>query len=152
MTYGLYFMSLSNFDWAPYLGHISEVLRILYVIFPLLAHPFQDRIRDIKRRYDNEKLVRGLPTEFLYYMIYLKTLHYSSRPDYPYLDSLFSSLFVRTGGMKYILHFLILIGVGTDTTPYDWETLEEAIQACELEKQVSCKLTHLLIEHSPEPN
>eukprot|EP01127_Copromyxa_protea_P007590 TRINITY_DN1748_c0_g1_i3.p1 TRINITY_DN1748_c0_g1~~TRINITY_DN1748_c0_g1_i3.p1 ORF type:complete len:410 (+),score=60.41 TRINITY_DN1748_c0_g1_i3:53-1282(+) len=71
-----------------------------------------EKIRNLKRVYDDQKLVCGLPQEFLYYMCYLKTLSYSDRPDYDYLDSLFASLFVRAGG--------------NPGTPFDWETRESA--------------------------
>lgn len=68
-------------------------------------------------------------------MIYLKTLQYSSKPDYAYLDTLFSSLFVKTGGMVGV--FCVMYNfLGTPTTPFDWETPESALIAVELERKV----------------
>eukprot|EP01127_Copromyxa_protea_P007589 TRINITY_DN1748_c0_g1_i2.p1 TRINITY_DN1748_c0_g1~~TRINITY_DN1748_c0_g1_i2.p1 ORF type:complete len:417 (+),score=57.33 TRINITY_DN1748_c0_g1_i2:53-1303(+) len=82
-----------------------------------------EKIRNLKRVYDDQKLVCGLPQEFLYYMCYLKTLSYSDRPDYDYLDSLFASLFVRAGG--------------NPGTPFDWETRESAAYNNRVEEEVS---------------
>uniref|UniRef100_A0A6B2L871 non-specific serine/threonine protein kinase n=1 Tax=Arcella intermedia TaxID=1963864 RepID=A0A6B2L871_9EUKA len=73
-----------------------------------------DKVRDMKMQYNNEKLVRGLPEEFMKFMNHLKTLKYETRPDYDLLHGLLKTLFERNGG--------------SNTTPFDWESAEQVSQ------------------------
>ena len=43
----------------------------------------------------NNILCKGLPSEFLEYMNYVKTLRFDDKPDYPYLRKLFRDLFKK---------------------------------------------------------
>jgi hypothetical protein len=47
----------------------------------------------MKLAYNNERLVKGLPEEFLKFMNHLKTLRYEDRPNYEYLTDLMKSKF-----------------------------------------------------------
>jgi len=73
-----------------------------------------ERVRDMKKSYSNEKLVRGLPKQFLQFLNYIKTLKYETKPDYDYIHNLFLDLFRQNGG--------------TNDTPYDWESPNNSIQ------------------------
>jgi hypothetical protein len=111
-------------------GRRDDLWSLLYVIIELRTGTLPwahlrgvenlDRIRDIKLQYNNEKLVRGLPLEFLKFVTYVKTLRYESTPDYDFLDGLMLSLLQKNNG--------------SDSTPFDWETEEEARANIELEK------------------
>lgn len=111
-------------------GRRDDLWSLLYVIIELRTGTLPwahlrgvenlDRIRDIKLQYNNEKLVRGLPLEFLKFVTYVKTLRYESTPDYDFLDGLMLSLLQKNNG--------------TDATPFDWETEEEARANIELER------------------
>jgi len=72
-----------------------------------------EKVRDMKKAFNNERLVRGLPKQFLQFLNYIKTLKYETKPDYDFLHKLFMQLFVTSGG--------------TDDTPYDWETPNTSI-------------------------
>jgi len=67
-----------------------------------------DNVRDMKIQYNNEKLVRNLPDEFLKFMNHIKELRYEDRPDYEYLHGLMQGLFNKHGG-------------DTQTFLFDWE-------------------------------
>ncbi|KAK6203309.1 casein kinase I isoform delta [Scheffersomyces amazonensis] len=54
-----------------------------------------DRIMEKKMTTPNNVLTKGLPSEFLQYMNYIKTLRFDDKPDYPYLRKLFRDLFKR---------------------------------------------------------
>ncbi|KAK6458162.1 casein kinase I [Scheffersomyces xylosifermentans] len=54
-----------------------------------------DRIMEKKMTTPNNILTKGLPSEFLDYMNYIKTLRFDDKPDYPYLRKLFRDLFKR---------------------------------------------------------
>jgi serine/threonine protein kinase len=111
-------------------GRRDDLWSLLYVIIELRTGTLPwahlrgvenlDRIRDIKLQYNNEKLVRGLPLEFLKFVTYVKTLRYESLPDYDFLDGLMLSLLHKNNG--------------NEATPYDWETEEEARANIELER------------------
>lgn len=106
----------------------------------------QDKIRDMKLQYENEMLVQNLPIEFLYMMTYLKTLQYSSCPDYHYLDQLLSSLLIKSGGMNILSKGLVAyFQIGTPETPFDWETEESAADAIKLDTSVSHQYQLILI-------
>jgi len=112
-------------------GRRDDLWSLLYVIIELRTGTLPwahlrgvenlDRIRDIKVQYHNEKLVRGLPLEFLKIVTYLKTLKYESTPDYDFLDGLMLGLFQKNNGKA--------------DTPFDWETEEEAKLGIDLEQQ-----------------
>ena len=57
----------------------------------------------------NNILCKGLPSEFLEYMNYVKTLRFDDKPDYPYLRKLFRDLFKK----KIIDMIMFLIGLYT---------------------------------------
>jgi len=57
-----------------------------------------DNVRDMKIQYNNEKLVKNCPEEFLKFMNHIKELRYEDRPDYDYLMNLLSKLFDDDGG------------------------------------------------------
>ena len=42
-------------------------------------------IKDIKLKFSEEKLCKGLPNEFIDYMKYVKKLEFEQEPDYKYL-------------------------------------------------------------------
>jgi serine/threonine protein kinase len=69
-----------------------------------------DKVRDMKQAYYNEKLVKGLPDEFLKFMNHLKTLKYADRPNYEYLHELLKGLCEKYGG--------------NENSAFDWEVLE----------------------------
>ncbi|EDK46669.1 casein kinase I [Lodderomyces elongisporus] len=54
-----------------------------------------DRIMEKKMTTPNNILCKGLPSEFLDYMNYIKTLRFDDKPDYAYLRKLFRDLFKR---------------------------------------------------------
>ncbi|CAX41164.1 casein kinase, putative [Candida dubliniensis CD36] len=54
-----------------------------------------DRIMEKKMTTPNNILCKGLPSEFLEYMNYVKTLRFDDKPDYPYLRKLFRDLFKK---------------------------------------------------------
>ncbi|KAI5963141.1 hhp1 [Candida pseudojiufengensis] len=54
-----------------------------------------DRIMEKKMTTPNNILCKGLPTEFLDYMNYIKTLRFDDKPDYAYLRKLFRDLFKK---------------------------------------------------------
>lgn len=97
----------------------------------------------MKALYENEMLVQSLPIEFLYMMTYLKTLQYSSTPDYHYLDQLLSSLFIKSGGAPPFV-IVILMQLGTPETPFDWETEEVATENIKLDTSVCIISFHAL--------
>jgi len=102
-------------------GRRDDLWSLLYVLIefltgtlpwaPLRGIANLDKVRDMKIQYNNEKLVRGLPEEFMKFMNHIKGLKFESRPDYDLLHGLLKSLFERNGGTK--------------TTPFDWETEEQ---------------------------
>ncbi|KAI3403041.1 hhp1 [Candida oxycetoniae] len=54
-----------------------------------------DRIMEKKMTTPNNILCKGLPSEFLDYMDYIKTLRFDDKPDYAYLRKLFRDLFKK---------------------------------------------------------
>ena len=68
-----------------------------------------DRIMEKKMTTPNNILCKGLPSEFLEYMNYVKTLRFDDKPDYPYLRKLFRDLFKK----KIIDMIMFLIGLYT---------------------------------------
>ncbi|KAI5959244.1 hhp1 [Candida theae] len=54
-----------------------------------------DRIMEKKMTTPNNILCKGLPSEFLDYMNYIKTLRFDDKPDYAYLRKLFRDLFKK---------------------------------------------------------
>ena len=66
-----------------------------------------DRIMEKKMTTPNNILCKGLPSEFLEYMNYVKTLRFDDKPDYPYLRKLFRDLF------KNYRYDYVLIGLYT---------------------------------------
>lgn len=54
-----------------------------------------DRIMEKKMSTPNEILTKGLPSQFLDYMNYIKSLRFEDKPDYPFLRKLFRDLFKR---------------------------------------------------------
>lgn len=54
-----------------------------------------DRIMEKKMTTPNRVLTKGLPSEFLDYMDYTKSLRFDDKPDYAYLRKLFRSLFKK---------------------------------------------------------
>jgi len=110
-------------------GRRDDLWSLLYVIIELRTGTLPwahlrgvenlDKVRDVKVQYYNEKLVRGLPLEFLKIVTYLKTLKYETEPDYDFLDGLMLGLFQKSGGKP--------------DSPYDWETPDESRIGIELE-------------------
>eukprot|EP01125_Pyxidicula_operculata_P004186 TRINITY_DN1614_c0_g1_i2.p1 TRINITY_DN1614_c0_g1~~TRINITY_DN1614_c0_g1_i2.p1 ORF type:complete len:331 (+),score=35.13 TRINITY_DN1614_c0_g1_i2:117-1109(+) len=117
-------------------GRRDDLWSLLYVLVEFMTGTLPwghlrglgnlDKVKDMKMQYNNEKLLRGLPDEFMKFMNHIKTLRYESRPDYEYLHSILLSLFVRTGGHKL--------------TPFDWET---PAQVCSLQDRTNFKLLSL---------
>jgi len=99
-------------------GRRDDLWSLLYMLIEFLTGTLPwsnvqgarnfEKVRDMKKSYNNEKLVRGFPKQFLHFLNYLKTLKYETKPDYDYLHNLFLDLFNKSGG--------------TDDTPFDWET------------------------------
>ncbi|CDK28508.1 unnamed protein product [Kuraishia capsulata CBS 1993] len=54
-----------------------------------------DRILEKKMATPGEVLARGLPTEFVHYLTYVRSLRFEDKPDYIYLRRLFRDLFIR---------------------------------------------------------
>ncbi|KAH3685186.1 hypothetical protein WICPIJ_003847 [Wickerhamomyces pijperi] len=54
-----------------------------------------DRIMEKKMTVPSELLGRGLPTEFVHYLNYTKSLRFEDKPDYMYLRRLFRDVFNR---------------------------------------------------------
>ncbi|OAV91423.1 CK1/CK1/CK1-D protein kinase, variant 1 [Puccinia triticina 1-1 BBBD Race 1] len=50
-----------------------------------------------KIRTPMEKLCKGLPEEFSYFLAYARALRYKDRPDYEHIRRMFKSLFLRKG-------------------------------------------------------
>jgi len=104
-------------------GRRDDLWSLLYVLIEFLTGSLPwsniqgsrnfEKVRDMKKAYSNEKLVRGLPKEFLHVLNYIKTLKYETKPDYDYLHGLLLDLFNKSGG--------------TDDTPFDWETPSPSI-------------------------
>jgi tau tubulin kinase len=102
-------------------GRRDDLWSLLYVLLEFLTGTLPwahlrgidnlDKVRDMKQQYNNEKLVRGLPEEFMKFMNHIKSLKYDSRPDYELLHGLLKSLFERNGGKK--------------TTAFDWESPDQ---------------------------
>jgi len=111
-------------------GRRDDLWSLLYVLIEFLTGTLPwahlrgianlDKVRDMKMQYNNEKLVRGLPEEFMKFMNHIKGLKYESRPDYDLLHSLLKSLFERNGGTK--------------TTPFDWESEEHVANVLSVSK------------------
>jgi len=99
-------------------GRRDDMWSILYVLIEFLTGTLPwghlrgidnlDKVRDVKTLYNNEKLVKDLPEEFMKFMNHITSLKYDSRPDYELLHGILKSLFERKGG-NYM-------------TPFEWET------------------------------
>lgn len=72
-----------------------------------------DNVRDMKILYNNEKLVRNLPEEFLKFMNHIKELRYEDRPDYEFLHGLMQTLYESN--------------LGDDDTLFDWEVQQQQL-------------------------
>jgi len=113
------YMSL-NTHFRKEQGRRDDLWSLLYVLLEFLNGTLPwahlrgivnlDKVQEMKIQYNNEKLVRGVPEEFMKFMNHLKTLKYETRPDYEFLHSLLKSLLERNGGL---------------TIPFDWETPDE---------------------------
>ena len=68
-------------------------------------------IKEMKASISEETLCKGLPTEFILYLNYCRSLGFYDKPDYSYLRHLFRDLFQR---LNYQLDF-----------KYDWTVLKE---------------------------
>jgi len=88
-----------------------------------------DKIRDVKVQYYNEKLVHGMPPDFVLIVQYIKSLKYESCPDYDFLDSILCKIFYDYGGNA--------------NTSFDWETPEEARLGIEIEAESGYNLEYL---------
>ena len=64
-------------------------------------------IKDIKLKFSEEKLCKGLPNEFIDYMKYVKKLEFEQEPDYKYLTDLFRAILSKIEFKKNITFFWI---------------------------------------------
>eukprot|EP01120_Amphizonella_sp_Union-15-10_P016808 TRINITY_DN9092_c0_g1_i1.p1 TRINITY_DN9092_c0_g1~~TRINITY_DN9092_c0_g1_i1.p1 ORF type:complete len:416 (+),score=60.69 TRINITY_DN9092_c0_g1_i1:31-1248(+) len=106
-------------------GRRDDLWSFLYVLIEFFtgtlpwAHlrglPNLDNVRDLKVLYNNEKLVRNMPEEFLKFMSHIKELRYEDRPNYDMLQNLMRNLFEANGGDK--------------NTLFDWEIQPRVVSA-----------------------
>ena len=64
-------------------------------------------IKDIKLKFSEEKLCKGLSNEFIDYMKYVKKLEFEQEPDYKYLTDLFRAILSKIEFKKNITFFWI---------------------------------------------
>jgi len=104
-------------------GRRDDLWSLLYVLVEFITGTLPwahlkglhnlDKVRDMKMQFNQDKLVRGLPEEFLKFMNHLHTLNYESIPDYELLHQLFKNLFEKGQSCNH-------------QTPFDWEPPEDA--------------------------
>jgi len=102
-------------------GRRDDLYSLLYVLIECLTGTLPwahlrglqnlDKVRDMKLQYNNEKLVRGLPDQFLQWLNHIRQLRYEDKPDYDLLHNLLKQLLVSNSG--------------SPTTPYDWESSDD---------------------------
>jgi len=98
-------------------GRRDDLISLLYVIVELHLGNLpwyhikglknMDQVLEVKRAFDNEKLLEGFPEEFYQILNHIKTLKFSSEPDYDYIHKIMLKLFKKNGG--------------SSRTRYDWE-------------------------------
>ncbi|KAL0693085.1 hypothetical protein Bca4012_060265 [Brassica carinata] len=68
-----------------------------------------DKISEKKRLTPVEVLCKSFPPEFTSYFLYVRSLRFEDKPDYPYLKRLFRDLFIREGyQFDYVFDWTIL--------------------------------------------
>ncbi|XP_048623494.1 casein kinase 1-like protein 8 isoform X1 [Brassica napus] len=68
-----------------------------------------DKISEKKRLTPVEVLCKSFPSEFTSYFLYVRSLRFEDKPDYPYLKRLFRDLFIREGyQFDYVFDWTIL--------------------------------------------
>ncbi|XP_010556910.1 PREDICTED: casein kinase 1-like protein 8 [Tarenaya hassleriana] len=68
-----------------------------------------DKISEKKRLTPVEVLCKSYPPEFTSYFLYVRSLRFEDKPDYPYLKKLFRDLFIREGyQFDYVFDWTIL--------------------------------------------
>ncbi|XP_010542943.1 PREDICTED: casein kinase 1-like protein 8 [Tarenaya hassleriana] len=68
-----------------------------------------DKISEKKRLTPIEVLCKSYPAEFTSYFLYIRSLRFEDKPDYPYLKRLFRDLFIREGHQfDYVFDWTIL--------------------------------------------
>ncbi|CAN8267739.1 unnamed protein product [Cochlearia groenlandica] len=68
-----------------------------------------DKISEKKRLTPVEVLCKSFPPEFTSYFLYVKSLRFEDKPDYPYLKRLFRDLFIREGyQFDYVFDWTVL--------------------------------------------
>ena len=78
----------------PWEGISNPVKKIMY-----------DEIKDVKVSVPLKNLTEGFPEEFHQYMLYVRNLGFTERPNYNYLRQLFSGLFERCAFTDRIMNF-----------------------------------------------
>eukprot|EP01129_Flabellula_baltica_P006050 TRINITY_DN2231_c1_g1_i4.p1 TRINITY_DN2231_c1_g1~~TRINITY_DN2231_c1_g1_i4.p1 ORF type:complete len:297 (+),score=41.48 TRINITY_DN2231_c1_g1_i4:18-908(+) len=75
-------------------GRRDDMWSILYVLIEFITGTLPwghlsgienlDNVRDMKKEYNNEKLVKDLPEEFYEYLVYVAQLKFSDKPSFPF--------------------------------------------------------------------
>ncbi|OWB77649.1 hypothetical protein B5S32_g1823 [[Candida] boidinii] len=112
-----------------------------------------DRILEKKMATPAEVLARGLPTEFIHYLNYVRSLRFDDKPDYIYLRRLFRDLFVREGyAYDYIFDWTVFKYKLHQQQQQQQQAQQQAQQAQQQQVQGQGQQAQILYKETDENN